>query len=136
MARRKSEKDGVVVGAVAARGPAQRGGLRPGDRIVAINGQPVRDVIDFHFNAGEARLTCAVEREGARVCALIPVERDRECVAVRLPDANDHGSAGHGQRTHVLPVLGEQVDKVRRQAPEHTHREIEAIRGRNWHVVP
>jgi len=73
MARRKSEKDGVVVGAVAARGPAQRGGLRPGDRIVAINGQPVRDVIDFHFNAGEARLTCAVEREGAS--ASVVVER-------------------------------------------------------------
>src|SRR4029450_11808328 len=64
MPRRQRETDGVVVGAVAARGPARRGGLRPGDRIVAINGQPVRDVIDFHFNAGEARLTCAGGRDG------------------------------------------------------------------------
>jgi putative radical SAM enzyme (TIGR03279 family) len=71
MARRQSEKDGVVVSAVAARGPAQRGGLRPGDRIVAINGQAVRDVIDFHFNAGEARLTCAVERDGGRASVVV-----------------------------------------------------------------
>ena len=73
MPRRQRETDGVVVGEVAARGPAQRGGLRPGDRIVAINGQPVRDVIDFHFNAGEARLTCAVERDGGP--ASVVVER-------------------------------------------------------------
>jgi putative radical SAM enzyme (TIGR03279 family) len=66
MARRKGrETEGVVVGTVAAGGPAGRAGLRPGDRILAINGQPVRDVIDFHFNSGEGRLTCAVERDGA-----------------------------------------------------------------------
>ena len=65
MARRKDERDGVVVGAVAAGGAAGQGGLRPGDRIVAINGARVRDVIDFHFHSGEARLHCAVERDGA-----------------------------------------------------------------------
>src|SRR4029450_4320403 len=73
MPRRQRETDGVVVGAVAARGPAQRGGLRPGGRVVALNGQPVRDVIAFHFNAGEARLTCAVERDGGP--ASVVVER-------------------------------------------------------------
>jgi len=62
--RRGGDEDGVVVGAVARDGAAGRAGLRPGDRITAINGERVRDVIDFHFNAGEARLTCAVEREG------------------------------------------------------------------------
>ena len=71
MPRRARETDGVVVGAVAPRGPAQRGGLRPGDRIVAINGQPVRDVIDFHFNAGEARLACAVERDGGSASVVL-----------------------------------------------------------------
>ena len=66
MARRKSEEaEGVVVAAVAAGGDAGRAGLRPGDRILAINGEPVRDVIDFHFNSGDARLVCAVERGGA-----------------------------------------------------------------------
>ncbi|HEY7250538.1 MAG TPA: DUF512 domain-containing protein [Methylomirabilota bacterium] len=56
--------DGVVVARVAARGAAERAGLRPGDRILAINGEPLRDVIDFHFQAGEERLRLGVEREG------------------------------------------------------------------------
>ena len=55
--RRTGEDNGVVVGAVARDGAAGRAGLRPGDRITAINGERVRDVIDFHFNAGDARST-------------------------------------------------------------------------------
>jgi putative radical SAM enzyme (TIGR03279 family) len=63
--RKTGEAEGVVVAAVAAGGDAVRAGLRPGDRILSINGEPVRDVIDFHFNSGDARLVCAVERGGA-----------------------------------------------------------------------
>ena len=62
--RRSGDEDGVVVGAVARDGAAGRAGFRPGDRITAINGEPVRDVIDFHFNTGDTQLSCAVEREG------------------------------------------------------------------------
>ncbi|MEX2222121.1 MAG: DUF512 domain-containing protein [Candidatus Rokuibacteriota bacterium] len=66
------EEQGVVVAAVEPRTPAARAGLRPGDRIVAINGAPLRDVIDFHFHAGEERLRLSVEREGrARTARLI-----------------------------------------------------------------
>jgi putative radical SAM enzyme (TIGR03279 family) len=53
---------GVVVAAVRERSPAARAGLRSGDRIVAINGARLRDVIDFHFHAGLARLRLSVER--------------------------------------------------------------------------
>jgi putative radical SAM enzyme (TIGR03279 family) len=56
--------EGVVVAAVTAGTAAARAGLRPGDRIVAINGAPLRDVIDFHFHAGDERLRLSVEREG------------------------------------------------------------------------
>jgi putative radical SAM enzyme (TIGR03279 family) len=56
--------EGVVVAAVTPRTAAALGGLRPGDRIVAINGAPLRDVIDFHFHAGEERLRLSVERDG------------------------------------------------------------------------
>src|SRR2546426_4705384 len=55
---------GVVVAAVSARTPAARAGLLPGDRILAINGAGLRDVIDFHFHAGEERLEMTLERGG------------------------------------------------------------------------
>jgi putative radical SAM enzyme (TIGR03279 family) len=55
---------GVVVAAVARRTPAAAGGLRPGDRVVAINGEALRDAIDFQFHAGDDVLDLAVERAG------------------------------------------------------------------------
>src|SRR5215469_9061747 len=55
---------GVVVAAVGARTPAARAGLLPGDRILAINGAALRDVIDFHFQAGEEWLELTFERDG------------------------------------------------------------------------
>jgi putative radical SAM enzyme (TIGR03279 family) len=69
--RPSSAGEGVVVAAVTPRTAAARAGLRPGDRIVAVNGAPLRDVIDFHFHAGEERLRLSVERDGrARVARL------------------------------------------------------------------
>ncbi len=56
---------GVVVAAVRAGTPAAAGGLISGDRVLAINGQRLRDAIDFQFHAGEDRLDLDVERDGA-----------------------------------------------------------------------
>ena len=58
--------EGVVVAGVRARTPAAAAGLIAGDRIVAINGHPVRDAIDFQFHAGDERLAVTVERDGAQ----------------------------------------------------------------------
>ena len=66
-----SPSTGVVVAAVRARTPAARAGLRPGDRILAINGSALRDVIDFHFHAGHERLRLSVERGGRPQGALL-----------------------------------------------------------------
>jgi len=62
---------GVVVAAVRARTPAARAGLRAGDRILAINGSALRDVIDFHFHAGQERLRFSLERAGRREGAVL-----------------------------------------------------------------
>src|SRR5207247_952421 len=67
----RASGDGVVVAAVAARTPAARAGLRPGDRILAINGAALRDAIDFHFHAGEERLELALERDGRARTAVL-----------------------------------------------------------------
>jgi putative radical SAM enzyme (TIGR03279 family) len=61
-----SNPEGVVVARVTPRGAAERAGLCEGDRILAINGASLRDVIDFHFHAGDERLQLGVEREGQR----------------------------------------------------------------------
>jgi putative radical SAM enzyme (TIGR03279 family) len=53
-----------VVAHVAPSGPAARAGLRAGDRLTAIGGRPLRDVIDFHFHAGTPRLDLAYQRDG------------------------------------------------------------------------
>ena len=55
---------GVIVASVAAASPAARAGLLAGDRITAINGEPLRDAIDFHFHAGDERLRLAIDRHG------------------------------------------------------------------------
>ena len=62
---------GVVVAAVRVRTPAARAGLRAGDRILAINGSGLRDVIDFHFHAGQERLRLSLERGGQPHRALL-----------------------------------------------------------------
>jgi putative radical SAM enzyme (TIGR03279 family) len=56
---------GVLVAGVARRTPAAAAGLRAGDRILAINGQTLRDAIDFQFHAADDVLELAIERDGA-----------------------------------------------------------------------
>src|SRR5438132_869468 len=45
--------------------PAARAGIVPGDRLVAINGRPVKDVVAYQFNQVDARVTLEVERGAA-----------------------------------------------------------------------
>src|SRR5436309_10522842 len=57
------------VGGVSAGLPAEKAGLRPGDRIVAINGQPVEtweQLSKTILGSNGARLHLEVERDGAR----------------------------------------------------------------------
>jgi putative radical SAM enzyme (TIGR03279 family) len=61
------------VAAVRPRSAAARAGLRPGDRIVAVNGHALRDAIDFQFHAGDERLRLDVRRDGG--AATLTVDR-------------------------------------------------------------
>lgn len=51
---------------IRPRSPAAVAGLLPGDRLLAINGVPLRDPIDFHFQAGEKVLRIDLDRAGTR----------------------------------------------------------------------
>jgi putative radical SAM enzyme (TIGR03279 family) len=54
----------VTIAAVRPRTPAAAAGLAAGDRILTVNGHPLRDAIDFQFHAGDERLELSVERDG------------------------------------------------------------------------
>jgi putative radical SAM enzyme (TIGR03279 family) len=53
---------GVRVARVRPGGLAARAGLCPGDRLLRINGTPLRDLIDFHALAGEEQLRIDLQR--------------------------------------------------------------------------
>ena len=55
---------GGVIAAVEPGGLGEALGFRPGDRLVAINDQPLRDIIDVQFYAAEEELRLRVERDG------------------------------------------------------------------------
>ena len=64
----------VTITGVEPRSPAQRAGIRPGDRLVSISGHPIRDLLDYRFYLTEAALTLQVEREG-KALPPIPVKK-------------------------------------------------------------
>lgn len=57
---------GVRVQAVQPGGLAARAGLRAGDRLLAVNGHVLRDLVDFHVYAGEEELEIELDRAGER----------------------------------------------------------------------
>ncbi|MBI2466744.1 MAG: DUF512 domain-containing protein [Candidatus Rokubacteria bacterium] len=59
-------------------GLAARAGLRPGDRLVRINGEPLRDLIDFHLQAGQERLGIELLREGETRTVVLTREWGRD----------------------------------------------------------
>jgi putative radical SAM enzyme (TIGR03279 family) len=61
---------GVRVLAVEPGGLAARAGLRPGDRLLRVNGHALRDLVDFHVQAGEEELAIDVDRRG-RPCSVV-----------------------------------------------------------------
>jgi putative radical SAM enzyme (TIGR03279 family) len=61
---KRNQLPGGVVSAVEPGGLAAQMGLRPGDVIVAVNGYPLRDVIDFRFYSAEEEVELEVRRDG------------------------------------------------------------------------
>ncbi|AVX30841.1 putative radical SAM enzyme, TIGR03279 family [Carboxydocella thermautotrophica] len=55
----------AVIASVQTESFGERIGLKPGDRILAVNGEAVRDLIDMQFALAEEKLSLTIERSGA-----------------------------------------------------------------------
>ena len=55
----------VIIKGVEAGSLAARKGIRPGDTLEAINGEAIRDVLDYRFYMTDSRLELSLRRDGA-----------------------------------------------------------------------
>lgn len=62
---------GKVITRVEADSPAAREGLRAGDRLLSVNGEPVKDLIDYEALSVRSRLIVEVERAGEKLRYLV-----------------------------------------------------------------
>ena len=63
---------------VTPESPADLAGLQPGDLLQTINGQPVRDLVDYEFYAAEEELLLGIERNGRALDVLVAKAADEK----------------------------------------------------------
>lgn len=64
--------------AVAEGSPAQAAGIRPGDKLTAVNGNRVLDVLDYMYYTSDADPELEVEREGERLAFRLVKEEGQD----------------------------------------------------------
>ena len=60
----RGASDMVTVTGAAPGSRAMRAGIRPGDRLISINGHEIGDILDYRFFETERELKLVLEREG------------------------------------------------------------------------
>jgi S1-C subfamily serine protease len=75
----KDVPGGALVGTVRSGAPAERGGLKPGDVIVAVNGTPV---------AGADSLASLIQGARGQGSAMLTVQRDGSRISLQVPFAS------------------------------------------------
>jgi putative radical SAM enzyme (TIGR03279 family) len=68
---------GLVIARVVPGSIAEELDLVPGDRLVAVNGHPIRDIIDYNFHTADEELTLEVEKADGEVWE-VELEKDAE----------------------------------------------------------
>ncbi|MGQ9532303.1 MAG: DUF512 domain-containing protein [Desulfotomaculales bacterium] len=81
---------GLTIASVAAGSPAERAGIAAGDRLLAVNGHPLHDFLDYQFFTAERKLRLRVLKRDGRQEELA-VDKDWD-----EPLGLDFGSAAFG----------------------------------------
>ncbi len=83
---------GVLVEGVLPRSIAQEVGLEPGDRLLQVNGRPVRDLLDVRFyTSGEEFLLLLVEKNGGERWEVDIEKEPEEDLGLVLEDIKPRG---------------------------------------------
>jgi putative radical SAM enzyme (TIGR03279 family) len=67
--------DGALVTAVDPQGLGAEIGLQPGDRLVAINGQPVMDLLDYRFRMADEEISVLISKQDGSLVEFF-IEKD------------------------------------------------------------
>ena len=114
-----AETGGVLLSDVRPDGPAERAGLRGGDRIVGMAGIEIRNLYDMSFVLRDHRpgetITIVVERDGQRVELLATLGQR---TASKEGSGSPHGGGAHGGGDWK-PTAGKDASHL--LLPEETH---------------
>lgn len=66
-AAEQGKKFAAVIEAVAPGSPAERAGVKPGDRLLLLNGVPVPDVLDYRFRSVGEDATALIEKSNGEL---------------------------------------------------------------------
>jgi len=75
---------GLIIEAVEPGSLADEAGIEPGDRLSAINGHHLRDVIDYGFHAGDDELVLEVVKASGEVWEIEANREDRMVLGMRF----------------------------------------------------
>jgi S1-C subfamily serine protease len=127
------KKEGVLIGAVINGTPGAKAGLKKGDRITAVAGQPVKDAVAFlavtRALAPGTKVALAVEREGTsqtiemQLARVPPGVQDRRLgwyvdlaadlkdgiLLAEVPEDSPAGKAGLKKEDRVTVINGEPI---------------------------
>ena len=78
----------VTIKIVAGGSPAEHAGIKPGDALLSVNGNPVGDILDYQFHMAETNPSLLLERGGREF-------------SVRL-EKGEYADAGLGFKTYIM----------------------------------
>jgi regulator of sigma E protease len=96
-----SKDPGVILSRISPNSPAQKAGLKPGDRIVSIDGKPTNSLND---------IPDVIQSEGSKPALTIVIERNGSPLSVKLAPVKAKEPYVIGKAKVDVPVMGVSMD--------------------------